>query len=35
LLGNVKPTSMPAGRGTLIGRRTGQQLVQIAWLSPE
>ncbi|MGH3786826.1 MAG: type VII secretion protein EccCa [Pseudonocardiaceae bacterium] len=32
LLGNVKPALMPPGRGTLIGRKTGQQLVQIAWI---
>lgn len=35
LLGNVKPSAMPPGRGTLIGRKAGQQLVQIAWLPPE
>ncbi|MGH3753963.1 MAG: type VII secretion protein EccCa [Pseudonocardiaceae bacterium] len=35
LLGNVKPSPMPPGRGTLIGRKAGQQLVQVAWVSPE
>ncbi|MBV8993339.1 MAG: type VII secretion protein EccCb, partial [Pseudonocardiales bacterium] len=32
LLGNVKPSVMPPGRGTLVTRKTGPQLVQIAWL---
>ncbi|MGH3797077.1 MAG: type VII secretion protein EccCa [Pseudonocardiaceae bacterium] len=35
LLGNIKPSAMPPGRGTLVGRKAGQQLVQIAWLPPE
>ncbi|MGH3780483.1 MAG: type VII secretion protein EccCb, partial [Pseudonocardiaceae bacterium] len=35
LLGNVKPTPMPPGRGTLVDRKTGRQLVQTAWLPPE
>jgi S-DNA-T family DNA segregation ATPase FtsK/SpoIIIE len=29
LLGNVKPSPMPPGRGTLVDRKTGRQLVQI------
>ncbi|PZS12221.1 MAG: type VII secretion protein EccC [Pseudonocardiales bacterium] len=32
LLGNVKPIPMPPGRGTLVDRKTGRQLVQIASL---
>ena len=32
LLGNVKPSPMPPGRGTLVTRKTGPKLVQIAWL---
>jgi S-DNA-T family DNA segregation ATPase FtsK/SpoIIIE len=32
LLGNVKPCPMPPGRGTLVTRKAGQQLVQVAWL---
>jgi DNA segregation ATPase FtsK/SpoIIIE, S-DNA-T family len=32
LLGNVKPSPMPPGRGTLVTRKAGQQLVQVAWL---
>ncbi|MGH3872244.1 MAG: type VII secretion protein EccCa [Pseudonocardiaceae bacterium] len=35
LLGTVKPSAMPPGRGTLISRKTGRQLIQIAWLPPE
>ncbi|HEY2723583.1 MAG TPA: type VII secretion protein EccCb, partial [Pseudonocardiaceae bacterium] len=35
LLGNVKPSAMPPGRGTLVGRKAGQQLVQLAWLPNE
>ncbi|MGH3914563.1 MAG: type VII secretion protein EccCb, partial [Pseudonocardiaceae bacterium] len=35
LFGNLKPTPMPPGRGTLVGRKAGQQLVQVAWLPPE
>ncbi|MGH3805194.1 MAG: type VII secretion protein EccCa [Pseudonocardiaceae bacterium] len=35
LLGNVKPSPMPPGRGTLVDRKAGRQLVQVAWLPPE
>lgn len=35
LLGNVTPSPMPPGRGTLVDRKTGRQLVQLAWLPPE
>ncbi|MGH3991304.1 MAG: type VII secretion protein EccCb, partial [Pseudonocardiaceae bacterium] len=34
LLGTVKPSAMPPGRGTLVGRKAGQQLIQVAWLPP-
>ncbi len=34
LLGSVKPAPMPPGRGTLIERKAGRQLVQLAWLPP-
>jgi S-DNA-T family DNA segregation ATPase FtsK/SpoIIIE len=34
LLGNVRPGPLPPGRGWLVGRRTGAQLVQLAWLDP-
>jgi S-DNA-T family DNA segregation ATPase FtsK/SpoIIIE len=35
LLGNVRPSPMPPGRGTLVARKAGRQLVQLAWLPPE
>jgi DNA segregation ATPase FtsK/SpoIIIE, S-DNA-T family len=35
LLGSVKPSPMPPGRGTLVERRAGRQLVQLAWLAPD
>jgi DNA segregation ATPase FtsK/SpoIIIE, S-DNA-T family len=34
LLGNVKPSAMPPGRGTLVTRKTGPQLMQVAWCDP-
>jgi DNA segregation ATPase FtsK/SpoIIIE, S-DNA-T family len=34
LLGSVKPSQMPPGRGTLVTRKAGPQLTQIAWLDP-
>jgi S-DNA-T family DNA segregation ATPase FtsK/SpoIIIE len=33
-IGSVRPSPMPPGRGALITRRSGTQLVQIAWSSP-
>jgi DNA segregation ATPase FtsK/SpoIIIE, S-DNA-T family len=35
LLGNVKPSPMPPGRGALVSRKVGRQLVQTAWLPPK
>ncbi|MET0233873.1 MAG: type VII secretion protein EccCa [Kibdelosporangium sp.] len=35
LLGTYKSKPLPPGRGTMIGRKTGQQLIHIAWLQPE
>jgi len=35
LLGTVKLQQLPPGRGTLVSRRGGQQLMQVAWLPPE
>ncbi|MFE5328429.1 type VII secretion protein EccCa [Embleya sp. NPDC056575] len=32
LMANVKPTQLPPGRGQLITRRRGVQLIQTAWL---
>jgi DNA segregation ATPase FtsK/SpoIIIE, S-DNA-T family len=34
LIGSVRPSPLPPGRGTLITRRGGPQLVQVAWSSP-
>ncbi|MEC3978333.1 type VII secretion protein EccCa [Amycolatopsis sp. H20-H5] len=34
LLGDVKPSPQPPGRGTLVSRRHGTGLVQIAWTKP-
>jgi S-DNA-T family DNA segregation ATPase FtsK/SpoIIIE len=34
LLGNVRPSAQPPGRGWLVTRRGGSQLVQLAWLPP-
>jgi DNA segregation ATPase FtsK/SpoIIIE, S-DNA-T family len=34
LLGNVKPSAQPPGRGWLVTRREGVRLVQLAWLDP-
>jgi len=35
LIGPVKPSPMPAGRGTLVSRKLGQRLVQLAWSPPQ
>jgi S-DNA-T family DNA segregation ATPase FtsK/SpoIIIE len=35
LLGNVKPGPLPPGRGTVVSRKLGVQLTQIAWVQPE
>lgn len=32
LVGTVKPTPLPPGRGTLVDRRRGDRRVQLAWL---
>jgi len=34
LLGNIKPSQQPPGRGTLVRRSDGVQLVQTAWTEP-
>jgi S-DNA-T family DNA segregation ATPase FtsK/SpoIIIE len=34
LLGTVRPAQLPPGRGVLVSRRQGQQLMQVAWLPP-
>ncbi|HVV14262.1 type VII secretion protein EccCa [Amycolatopsis sp.] len=35
LLGNVKPSLLPPGRGTLVSRKVGKQLMQVSWIQPE
>ena len=34
LLGEVKPSVQPPGRGTLVSRRSSTGLVQVAWVKP-
>jgi S-DNA-T family DNA segregation ATPase FtsK/SpoIIIE len=34
LLGDVKPSQQPPGRGTLVRRRHGSSLVQVTWTPP-
>ncbi|MBV9350937.1 MAG: type VII secretion protein EccCb, partial [Mycobacterium sp.] len=34
LIGSVRPTSLPPGRGTLITRSGAEQLVQVGWSPP-
>jgi S-DNA-T family DNA segregation ATPase FtsK/SpoIIIE len=34
LLGNIRPSLMPPGRGWLLTRREGVRLIQLAWLDP-
>jgi S-DNA-T family DNA segregation ATPase FtsK/SpoIIIE len=35
LIGNVRPSAMPPGRGVLVTRKLGQQLIQVGWIPPE
>jgi S-DNA-T family DNA segregation ATPase FtsK/SpoIIIE len=35
ILGTVKPGPLPPGRGTLVSRKVGQQLMHVAWINPE
>ncbi|MDQ3404462.1 MAG: type VII secretion protein EccCa [Actinomycetota bacterium] len=35
LLGTVKPSAMPPGRGTLVNRKVGQALMHVAWIPQE
>jgi S-DNA-T family DNA segregation ATPase FtsK/SpoIIIE len=34
LLGSVRPSPLPAGRGTLIRRGHADRLVQVSWTDP-
>jgi S-DNA-T family DNA segregation ATPase FtsK/SpoIIIE len=35
LLGTTKPMPLAPGRGQLVSRRRGVQLIQLAWVKPE
>jgi S-DNA-T family DNA segregation ATPase FtsK/SpoIIIE len=35
LLGTARPAALPPGRGILVTRRAGQQLIQVAWTTPK
>ncbi|WP_410606883.1 type VII secretion protein EccCa [Amycolatopsis sp. lyj-109] len=35
LIGNIKPSAMPPGRGNLLTRKNGKQLVQVSWIQPD
>jgi len=35
LLGNVKPEQLPPGRGTLVSRKIGKQLMHVSWIDPD
>jgi len=35
IVGNLKPSPQPPGRGTMVTRKHGQQRMQFAWISPE
>jgi S-DNA-T family DNA segregation ATPase FtsK/SpoIIIE len=35
LLGTYKTRSLPPGRGTMVSRKGGQQVIHVAWLQPD
>lgn len=35
LLGNVRASPMPPGRGTMVSRKAGKQLMHVSWIPPE
>ncbi|PWR10824.1 type VII secretion protein EccCb [Micromonospora acroterricola] len=35
IAGNLRPSPQPPGRGVLVRRRDGQQVIQTAWVEPE
>jgi S-DNA-T family DNA segregation ATPase FtsK/SpoIIIE len=35
IVGNLKPSPQPPGRGTLVTRKAGQQRIQIGWIDPD
>ena len=35
IIGNLKPSPQPPGRGTLVTRKFGQQRIQFSWITPD
>ncbi|WP_410574162.1 type VII secretion protein EccCa [Amycolatopsis sp. cmx-4-61] len=35
LVGNIKPSAMPPGRGNMLTRKYGKQLIQVSWIQPD
>ena len=35
LVGNIKASAMPPGRGNMLTRKAGKQLVQVSWIQPD
>jgi S-DNA-T family DNA segregation ATPase FtsK/SpoIIIE len=35
LVGNIKASAMPPGRGNLLTRKAGKQLIQVSWIQPD
>jgi S-DNA-T family DNA segregation ATPase FtsK/SpoIIIE len=35
LVGNIKASSMPPGRGNMLTRKNGKQLIQVSWIQPD
>jgi S-DNA-T family DNA segregation ATPase FtsK/SpoIIIE len=35
LVGNIRPGAMPPGRGNLLTRKFGKQLIQVSWIQPD
>ncbi|MEV6902039.1 type VII secretion protein EccCa [Amycolatopsis sp. NPDC051372] len=35
LIGNIRPAAMPPGRGVMLSRKNGRQLVQVSWIQPD
>ncbi|MEU4520758.1 type VII secretion protein EccCa [Amycolatopsis sp. NPDC024027] len=35
LVGNIKPGPMPPGRGNMLTRKYGKQLIQVSWIQPD
>jgi len=35
LIGNIRPSAMPPGRGNMLSRKNGKQLIQVSWIQPD